>query len=168
MGANSMTGTQSIAAFSTGVSSRNGLMYEFTGARTRVPVTQSWNGWTEPVMERMQQLIRLPMGWDGYRGQPVSLVNAIFALQVLNVICGPDTRVPQIVPGPEGDLQIEWHTLQGDLELHVKGPNDVHAWYCAIGGDPEGEERDLTVDYVVVAEWVREVAEPPFANAAAA
>lgn len=168
MGANSMTGTQSIAAFSTGVSSGSGLVYDFTGTRTRVPVTQASNGWTDTVMNRLQDLIHLPMGWDGYRGQPVSFANANFALQMLNVICGPDTRAPQIVPGAEGDLQIEWHTLQGDLELHVKSPNDVHVWYCATGDDAEGEEQDLTVDFVVVAEWVSEIAEPPLANAVAA
>ena len=62
MGANSMTGTQSIAAFSTGVSSGSGQVYDFTGTRTRVPVTQASNGWTDTVMNRLQDLIHLPMG----------------------------------------------------------------------------------------------------------
>ena len=168
MGANSMTSASSIAAFSRDVSSGSGSVVEFPGMRNRLHVTLTANSWTGVVTDRLQQLIRLPIGWDGYRGHPVDFVNAVFALEVLKVICGPETDAPQIVPGPEGDLQIEWHTLQGDLELHVKGPNDVHAWHAVAGGDVEGEEQDLTVDYTAVAKWVREIAEPPSANTAAA
>lgn len=110
------------------------------------------------VQERLQELIRLEPGWDGYYGAPVSFDNAVFALRMLETICNAQTPAPQIVPGSEGDLQIEWHTLEGDVELHVKGPNDVHAtrWLC------EQEQEDqisLTNDFLTVAVWVKDIAE---------
>lgn len=105
------------------------------------------------------RLIKLPVGWDGYHAQPVGFLNADFALSILNRICGPETPPPQIVPGSTGELQIEWHTLQGDIELYVKGPNNVRAWRAMANGDLDGEELDLTVDFTVVAQWVKEIEE---------
>ena len=156
-----MTTTHSTAAFSEDYyRPRSGDVIQFPGGRGREPVVSITIGWTEAVQDRLQQLIRLPIGWDGYRGQPVAFANAYFAMDVLNVVCGPDTDAPQIVPGPEGDLQIEWHTSLGDLELHVKGPNDVRAWYARSDDDSEGQEADLDVDYRLVARWLREIQKP--------
>lgn len=159
-----MTSTQSNAVFSR-FPTRLG---ELPGAKTRILITDKKSDWTEEVTDRLETLIRLPVGWDGYRGKPTSFVNANFALQMLNNICGLETRAPQIVPGVAGDVQVEWHSLKGDIELHVKGPNNVHAWRAVTGGDPDGEDLDLTVDFSIVAQWVKEITEPSFAAAAAA
>lgn len=124
--------------------------------------------WREAVMERLQELLRLEYGWDGYYGMPVRLENAVFALRMLEAACDADTTAPQIVPGAEGDLQIEWHTLSGDLELHVKGPNDVHAWRLMARADAEEEELDLRTDFLAVARWIEDVTETSIAADAAA
>lgn len=165
-----MTRTQSTAAFSqelAGGSSTNNLVSIASG-RVRKAIDESSNRWSDEVADRLQALIRLLPGWDGYQGRPVSFVNANFAFQMLNSVCGPEARAPQIVPGSAGDLQIEWHTLRGDIELHVKGPTNVHAWRALTGGDPAGEELNLTVDFAIVAQWVSEVTEASFAAATAA
>ncbi|MGA7180451.1 MAG: hypothetical protein WBX11_12795 [Thiobacillaceae bacterium] len=161
---------QSTAAFSGelgDVSSTNKIV-SISSSPVRILIGENSSSWSDEVTDRLQELIRLRPGWDGYQGRPVNFVNANFALQMLNNICGQETRAPQIVPGAAGDLQIEWHTLQGDIELHVKGPNVVHAWRALPGGDPEGEELNLTVDFAVIAHWVKEITEPPIAAAAVA
>jgi hypothetical protein len=112
--------------------------------------------WRKLVEARLQELVRLEQGWDGYRGSPVSFVNAVFALRMLESACGRATPSPQIVPGVGGDLQIEWHTLRGDIELHVLAPNVVHAWRSATGGPGYEKELELTNDFSVVATWVRD------------
>jgi len=124
-------------------------------------------GWQDAVNDRLEQLIRLEEGWDGYAGFPVSLVNAKFAFQMLESICRSDTPAPQIVPGSSGDLQIEWHTSAGDIELWVHGPNDVHLWR-EISETLECEELDLTNDFSAVSDWVKQITEPTIAIAAAA
>lgn len=126
--------------------------------------------WQAVAKARLQELIRLKEGWDGYAAFPVSFDNAMFAYQMLDSICRPETPSPQIVPGPSGDLQIEWHHKKGDIELWVRGPNRVHAW-CSTTHDGQGDkEVDLTTDFAVVAEWLKEitVAEPTIVVAAAA
>lgn len=165
-----MSSTHSTAAFSGelgGVSSTNKIV-SISSTPVRILIGENSSSWSDEVTDRLQKLIRLRPGWDGYQGRPVSFVNANFALQMLNNVCGLGTRAPQIVPGSAGDLQIEWHTLQGDIELHVRGPNNVHAWRALAGDDPEGEELNLTVDFATVAQWVSEITEPPIAAAAAA
>jgi hypothetical protein len=98
----------------------------------------------------------------------VSLENAAFALRMLEAVCGPDATPPQIVPGPSGDLQIEWHPMTGDIELHVLAPNRVHAWRQLVGGGEDGESLDLTIDFGIVANWVRQMTGPALAAATAA
>ena len=68
-----------------------------------------------------------------------------------------DADTPQVVPGPAGDVQIEWHTLEADIELHVIQPNRVSAWRRTVDGPPEGEMLELTVDFRTVARWVGEL-----------
>jgi hypothetical protein len=164
-----MTGAQSTAVFSaalSGISSSNIL--EFPGAKKRFLISDHTTTWSDVVKSRLEDLIQLPLGWDGYQATHVSFQNANFALRVLEAICGLKTRAPQIVPGISGDLQIEWHTLQGDLEIHVIGPNNVRAWRTKVGGNPEGEELVLRNDFATVAQWVNEITEPSIAAAAAA
>lgn len=116
--------------------------------------------WDSGITQKLQELVRLELGWDGYRAVPVGFTNAAFALQILARACAPGTPIPTVVPGVEGDLQLEWHTVKGDIELHVVAPNVVHAW-CAVasGENPEGEERELKNDFSIVAQWVRDIAQ---------
>lgn len=122
--------------------------------------------WKERVFQRLEHLVRLERGWDGYDARNVQLPIAVFAISMLESICGPSTKAPDIVPGTDGDLQIEWHTLNGDIELDVRAPNVVVAWRST--KDPEGEEITLKNNFSVISGWVIDLMEPTVANIAAA
>ena len=125
--------------------------------------------WRDEVAERLNELVALPVGWDGYAGRPVSFHNAHFALSMLNTICPPDAPAPQIVPGSGGDLQIEWHSHVEDIELHVHAPFRVTAWRAIQCGDEDGVEIELEQVFTTVAEWIEEMMERELAlNPAAA
>lgn len=123
--------------------------------------------WRGSVEVRLEELIRLPRGWDGYNGCPVGFTNAHFALRILESTCRNSTEPPQIVPGSSGDLQIEWHTLNGDIELHVLAPHKVLGWFQR-AADGSEEELELTNDFRRVAQWVQEITEQSIAATAAA
>ena len=136
----------------------------------RVVLSEQDSEWQDSVKQRLEELVdRLPHGWDGYDGRPVGFLNANFALSMLSSICRPSTPAPQIVPGSDGDLQIEWHTQYVDIELAVRGPYDVFAWRCMVDADPDGESLILSRDFTDVAKWIAAISEPPVvANATAA
>lgn len=137
----------------------------------RVIVSEAQRDWRPAAVERLQELVRLKRGWDGYQGQPVKLENAFFALTLLEAICPTESPAPpQIVPGFTGDLQVEWHLPAAQIELQVLAPNRVHAWRLAADGDdPDGESLELTNDFAHVVGWLQDAAGAPgAANAAAA
>lgn len=124
--------------------------------------------WHREVADRLNELTSLSRGWDGYNSPPVSFDTAHFAMQMLEAITREDAPAPQIVPGTSGDLQIEWHTDNGDVELHVVRPYRVTAWRACEDTGEAGQELALTNDFTAVAAWVQSVTEPAFASAAAA
>jgi len=134
----------------------------------RMILNEPSGDWRVIVMNRLEELVRLEKNWDGYLGIPVSFENAIFALRMLEAICMPETPAPQIVPGNGGDLQIEWHTLNGDVELHIIAPYNVNAWRSMVSFPPVEEEIDLTSNFLSIATWVKQVTESPFVLATAA
>jgi hypothetical protein len=116
--------------------------------------------WRDEAIARLTKLTQLEEGWDGYGGLPVSFENACFALRVLDAICPVDAPTPQMVPGVNGDLQIEWHEKNTDIELHVITLNNVRAWRMIPPTQPIGEEISLTNDFTVLADWVKQITEP--------
>lgn len=134
----------------------------------RIVISEPQRSWTNVVKARLDELARLPVGWDGYAGQPVSFNVANFALQLLNNICLGDEAAPDIVPGNRGDLQIEWHTRSMDVEIHVRGAYRVHAWRRTPDTGDDGEAVDLTTEYTILANWISELAEETLAVDAAA
>lgn len=130
---------------------------EFPKAPSRLTVFHSNYGWSEIVRDRLDELCALKIGWDGYGAPPVSFVTAHFAMGMMEAIGSENTPTPQIVPGIDGDLQIEWHLGQGEIELHVKSPNDVMAWRSTEQAPVDGEEISLRTDFKVVAEWLAQI-----------
>jgi hypothetical protein len=142
-----------------------------TGSRFsthRITITDRDAKWRDSAMKNLQAFVRLDRGWDGYAAVPVSLATATFALKMLEAMCNDQTDAPQIVPGPNGEVQLEWHTETGDVEILVRGPYDVTAWRQMVGADDDGEEMQLSTDFLPAAKWIQEVTEPEFAYAAAA
>ena len=134
----------------------------------RVIVSSSKRDWHGEVIGKLNELTALPRGWDGYGGRPVRFDCANFALRMLEAIAPVDAPAPQIVPGSTGDLQLEWHLPNEDIELHVRGPNKVTAWQANVATGPGGQELQLTNDFAQIATWIRAMMEPAIADAAAA
>lgn len=157
-----MRSTSASSAFS-------GSVVSLPLANTKLLVIETNHSWRPEVLRRFETLRELKYGWDGYQAQPVSLANMVFALNMLESTCGNEIPAPQIVPGVNGDLQLEWHTLKGDVELHVIAPNRVRAWRSLDGSLPREDELELTIEFSAVAAWVKEITEQPRAlNSAAA
>lgn len=122
--------------------------------------------WTK-IEEKLQSLINLEKGWDGYDAEGVSFSNAHFAAKVLEAILLSNTPLPQIVPGTNGDLQIEWHTENLEIELHVISPYEVDAWISNRDTDEDGEEHRFTSDYAPLMVFINQLSDDAVDQAAA-
>lgn len=136
--------------------------------QARILIADAQRAWRDVVMEKLNRLVTLQPGWNGYGAPPVRFENAHFAFRMLEAICESDAPTPQIVPGASGDLQIEWHLRAGDIELHVRAPNNVVCWRETDQTGPDGEELALTIDFTKVANWIKELQRSSSAVSAAA
>jgi len=158
-----MTVLQSNSAFTSLPLSSQPSNIDPLDVAARVRITDPIRLWRDAVVSRLNELVALKRGWDGYRGEPVTFENANFAMRMLEASCGLEAPVPQIVPG-----QVEWHIGHTDLELDIRAPNDVHAWICNEHTGPDGQEVKLTNDFTIVAKWIRDFLDSSNASSVAA
>jgi len=168
MGENLVNRLPAIGLAGTTSAPAQGVVQALRNRETRVLITDRPSVWRAEVVDRLNYLCCLPVGWNGYGAGPVNFNTANFALRVLESVCSSDTPAPSIVPGSSGDLQIEWHLETGDIELHVRAPYDVQAWYETAENGPGGQEAQLTIDFTAVAQWINSLMEPTRAPVEAA
>lgn len=122
--------------------------------RTRIPQFRS--DWMRALETRFNELTALPIGWDGYSGQPVSFTCANFAANLIERLSITDLPAPQLVPGNDGSLQIEWHRNGYDIEIDVLAPLDVVATRYDHTSSEE-EELELQSDFTPLAKWIEDL-----------
>ncbi len=113
--------------------------------------------WEYVVAERIVKLRCLPVGWDGYKGRPLTHANAIITASMLSVICRAGTPAPALVPLPSGGVQIEWHRGHFDLEITVYSPGKISALFCDDRADDDGEELEIAADFSHLIKFVRAI-----------
>ncbi len=120
----------------------------------RLPNHQS--RWITELMYRFNELTALPHGWDGYAGRPVSFECAQFAAKMIDCLFVEGISAPQIVPGGDGTLQVEWHENQYDVEIDVFAPNDVLA-VRRNHRTGEVQELEFQMDFTLLSEWIADL-----------
>lgn len=133
-------------------------IYTFQIQNQAIIIQDTLSVWSEVVIARLDDLVKLEVGWDGYRGQPVSFSCACFAVSLLDRVCSARTAAPSIVPGSDGTLQLEWHQNGYDVEVDILAPNKVRAMRYNIETG-ETEEVDLQNNFAVVRNWIDELGE---------
>lgn len=134
----------------------------------RLNLTEPSMDWWDDANKRLSDLNYLECGWDGYKGRPMRFEVGCFVREILK-ICGPSApSAPQIVPGADGDVQIEWHHGAQSIEIEVRGMYSVSAWRTSEANE-DGEEVELTADFTILDKWLKEfnVAAPVNATTAA-
>lgn len=124
--------------------------------RNRLRVTQPRSRWVAELADRFDELTSLPKGWDGYAGCPVSFNCAQFAANLIERLFVSAIPAPQLVPGSDGTLQIEWHRNQFDIEIDVLAPYEVVATrHDLVSGS--SEEIELQTDFTPLSEWISDL-----------
>jgi hypothetical protein len=102
--------------------------------------------WVEPTVSAFVAVQTLPENWDSYRAKKINrdLINQ--SLSTLELIMGPTSLAPSVVPLGDGGLQLEWHRDQKDLEI-VFPADDLPQFYFKdnkAGVEQEGAASDAT------------------------
>lgn len=121
--------------------------------RVRVPENTSWMA---SLKKRFDELTSLRAGWDGYAGKPVSFNCAMFSAMLIERLYISNIPPPQLVPGSDGSLQLEWHQNQIDIEIDILKPYGIIAAYYNHITDEE-REVELKADFTVLSEWLTEL-----------
>lgn len=125
-----------------------------TGETANARVAGNNSHRAQELESRLGELTGLPAGWDGYQGKPVSFGNAEFAANLIKSICFDNIPAPQLVPGSDGTLQLEWHLNGYDIEIDVLAPFEVVATrHDRVTG--EEDEIEVQSDFSELAEWVK-------------
>lgn len=100
--------------------------------------------WIRSVEAQLNDLLRLPPGWDGERAQAISETAVKAVVAVLAEIQDEHELPPAVFPLPDGGVQAEWHAAGNDVEVEVEGDGSVFVF----ARDPVGNvsiEGDVMV-----------------------
>lgn len=114
--------------------------------------------WSTELSMKLEELMKLEQGWDGYDACPVSFDVAFFVSRVLENICFNQTPKPSVIPGSKGDLQIEWHINGYDIELHIIKPYHIEA---VVYSEEENFEKEFTLssDYKSLLPYIEKISQ---------
>jgi hypothetical protein len=87
------------------------------------------------IAKALEDLLRLPAGWDSYGSRRVSTDAALAAFVLLHGSVSDNTPLPEFVPTPEGGVQLEWHTDEVEIEVHCRPGWTYHLYICDSAGD---------------------------------
>ncbi|HCF98935.1 MAG TPA: hypothetical protein DEV93_00145 [Chloroflexi bacterium] len=100
----------------------------------------SESGWLIPVLERIDELLSLPPGWDTHGSRSINARHARRAVDFLMQVMGTDTPPPTIIPVSNGGVQLEWHLEGIDAETLFDDENDddLYCLFVESGEEWEG------------------------------
>jgi hypothetical protein len=114
--------------------------------------TQLLAGYMKTQLDR---LLALPDGWDGARARSITDSAVLTAVQVLFGFADDAVLPPQLVPLPDGGIQLEWHVDGNDLELEV----DASGASYLLATDNSGKqvrEGDFATSASALTSWLRQ------------
>jgi hypothetical protein len=114
--------------------------------------------WEEVVLNRLVELCTLPEDWDTYGGSPVTREVAEYSLALLRTVMKAETRAPDLVPLPQGGLQMEWHDPNLDFEITIEEPGFASVWIVS-PTHPDGKGMSRRYDFTSGLEPIQQLSE---------
>lgn len=75
--------------------------------------------WSVELLPRLEELINLYIGWDGYSAYPLSEESAYFCIEILDILYNENIETPQLILNDKQSIDIEWHNYGYDLEINL-------------------------------------------------
>lgn len=101
--------------------------------------TQRLPSWLLPSVKALVGILNLPPGWNSHSAKRIAPQNAITALGLLARLLDFQAVPPTVVPRAQGNLQLEWHTAQLDIEIYIDSPDSVRFFAGDVTNGPIAE-----------------------------
>ena len=85
--------------------------------------------WLKSVEMQIDELRRLPFGWDAFGAGPLRHDVLWFAVSLLDTVMSDDTPPPHITPMSHEGVMLEWHRSGVDLEIEIERPGEAYVVY---------------------------------------
>jgi|SRR6185312_3240420 len=93
------------------------------------------------VVNKLNELLKLPPNWDSYGARPPELDAAVNAFALIERIVAGGESMPRIVPTVDGGIQLEWHANSKYLEVVARADKTLSAYFeDEDGGEPFDED----------------------------
>ena len=109
--------------------------------------------WVIAATRKLDKLGRLGPNWDSYGGLPLSPESRSVVVAVLRWLEREDLPTPAVVLGSAGNVQFEWRGKGKELDVDIRGGNQVEFMKLTPSGrieegqvskNLEGRLRDLS------------------------
>jgi hypothetical protein len=107
---------------------------------------QNGPAWEVAVEHALTCILELPDDWDEDGGEPIDPRVKAVTLTLLRAIMQPNSPTPDVLPVPNGWVQLEWHSRKVHFQIKVERPDRYAAYYY---------------DYQTGREWEQEVCFAP-------
>lgn len=98
----------------------------------------------EDAISKFIELGKLKDGWDSYNAKAPSNKTLYAAACLVNGVFDTHTPAPEIVPVPNGNVQIEWSRENKEVEVEVKSLNVYELYFHDL---TTGVEFEKTLGY---------------------
>ena len=97
--------------------------------------------WVIAVAQSLNRISDLRANWDSYGARPVPQDTLEFAFKKIVDLRNdnPNLPIPLIGATVTGGVELEWHDKDLDLELHIKAPGRMSAYFNEEAVDEEWE-----------------------------
>jgi hypothetical protein len=93
--------------------------------------------WVVEVVPELLRLQSLPRDWDSYGGLPVDEAHASTAWRFLESVMSENLPLPDLVPLPDGGIQLEWDQDGTQLSFTAEPGSPQVLWLSTPAGDRE-------------------------------
>lgn len=112
------------------------------------------------AVEALIDLLALPPGWNSYSAKPITAENAKTTIRILASLLDEKILPPTVVPRVKGNIQLEWHTKNVDIEVYIDSPETI-SFFAEDVETGEVVEASLAGREEDLKKWLRRAPENP-------
>lgn len=119
-----------------------------------VSLTRQPSTWLRRTMEQLTAISSLADDWDSYGARAISPSRIAQAGILVQSIADERAPAPSLVPTPEGNIQLEWHSHGVELEVLLLSEADLEVLFEDLRGELPSYEEILSYDVTPLVEYV--------------